>query len=213
LLAKLLAASVLLLPIASGGAVACQAKNTTPVLDDTFKIPDPGWGPPDDIATFSPAGLVLKPPVNGSAWRWNPNYSIDGYDLCVSVINPAQIPIQATGRLGDIGDVGVWFWGQNPQNFYTATLSLNGTVSIDRLVNGTWQIIMAPTMSGAVRTSPGATNEIEVAVRGNTGTFFLNGMKILDFRGEPPARGGPPGVYGESGSAPVSWLFSRVQLF
>lgn len=208
MVARILAVGVVLMLAASGGALACQAKNTAAILDDTFKTPDPGWGPPDASASFTPGGLVLKPPVNGSAWRWNPNYTIDGSDLCVSVANPSR----PAGR-ADIGDVGVWFWAQNAQNFYTATLSLDGTVSIDRLVNGVWQPVLPPTPSAAVLTGPGAVNEVEVAVSGNTGSFFVNGTKISDFHGEAPPRGGPPGVYAESGNTAVNWVFPRVQLF
>ena len=203
---RILAAAAALLLATGSGASACQAKSTAAILDDTFKTPDPGWGPPDDSASFTANGLALKPPVNGSAWRWNPNYTLDGNDLCVSVVNPAQ-----GGR--DIGDVGIWFWSQNAQNFYTATVALDGTASIDRLVNGKWQVVMPPTPSGAVHTKPGAANEVEVTVHGNTGTFYVNGAKIADFKGEPPPKGGPPGVYAESGGTAVTWVFPRVQLF
>ena len=204
---RIFAVSIALVLATGGAAWACQAKNTAAILDDTFRTPDPGWGAPDEQAAFTPGGLVLKPPVNGSAWRWNPNYTIDGNSLCVSVINPSP----TSGR--DIGDVGVWFWSQNAQNFYTATLSLDGTASIDRLVNGVWHVVLPPTPSGAVHTKPGAVNEVEVAVHGNTGSFFVNGAKIADFRGDPPPKGGPPGVYGESGAAAMTWVFPRVQLF
>ena len=37
--------------------------------------------------------------------------------------------------------------------------------------------------------------------------------KIADFKGEPPPKGGPPGVYAESGGTAVTWVFPRVQLF
>jgi hypothetical protein len=121
--ARILAVAVALSIAASGGALACQGK-TTAALDDSFKTPDPGWGPADDAAAFTPGGLVLKPPVNGSAWRWNPNYTIDGSNLCVSIVNPAEL---LGGR--DSGDVGVWFWSHNAQNFYTATLSLDQSTS------------------------------------------------------------------------------------
>jgi hypothetical protein len=208
LVVRLFAGGIALMLVTGGGAWACQGQSSAAILDDTFKTPDPGWGPPDDAASFTAEGLVLKPPVNGSAWRWNPNYTIDGSDLCVSVINPIAPP----GRT-DIGDVGIWFWSQNAQNFYTATLALDGTVSIDRLVNGVWHAVMPPTPSGAVLTKPGQVNVIEVVVRGSAGTFFVNGTKIADFRGEPPPKGGPPGVYGESGSTGVTWVFPRVQLF
>ena len=204
---RILAVGIALLAATAGGAWACQGKGgAAPLLDDTFKTPDPGWGPPDDAASFSANGLVLKPPVNGSAWRWNPNYSVDGNDLCVSVVNPNQ-----TGR--EAGDVGIWFWSQNGQNFYTATVSLDGTAAVDRLVNGAWHVVLPPTPSSAVHTKPGATNEIEITVHGNTGSFYVNGSKIGDFKGEPPPKGGAPGVYAESGSVPVTWIFPRVQLF
>ncbi len=208
MLARIFAAGIVVLFWGTGNGWACQVKSTAPILDDTFKTPDPGWGPPDDAATFSAAGLALKPPINGSAWRWNSNYSLDGNDFCVSVTNPNPLPARA-----DIGDVGIRFWAKDAQNFYTATLSLNGTVAIDRLVNGVWQVVMAPTLAGAVHTNPAGENQIEIAISGNAGSFYVNGTKITDFRGEPPPNGGPPGVYGESGSAAVTWLFSRVLLY
>src|SRR5207302_4902735 len=98
-----------------------------------------------------------------------------------SIVNPAEL---SGGK--DSGDVGVWFWSHNAQNFYTATLSLDGSVSIDRLVNGVWQVVMPPTPSGAVRTKPGVVNEVEVTVNGSTGSFTVNATKITDFRGDPP---------------------------
>lgn len=205
---RILAAAMAVTLTTGGAACACQAKNTAAILDDTFKNPDPGWGPPDDAASFTSDGLVLKPPVNGSAWRWNPNYTLDGKDLCISVVNPRS----SSGKT-DIGDVGVWFWSKDAQNFYTATLSLDGTVSIDRLINGVWHIVMPPTPSAAVHTAPGAVNDVEIAVHGNTGSFYVNDAKITDFRGEPPPHGGAPGVYAESGGAGVIWVFPRVQLF
>lgn len=208
MVARIIIASVALLLLgASGGALACQGK-TAAMLDDTFKTPDPGWGPPDDAASFTSGGLVLKPPVNGSAWRWNPNYTMDGSSLCVSIANPTPLPDRAA-----LGDVGVRFWSKDAQNFYTATLSLDGSVAIDRLVNGVWHVVLPPTFSGTVRTKPGAVNEVEVTVKGDSGTFYVNGSKVADFRGEAPPRGGPPGVYAESGGTSVNWVFPRVQLF
>ncbi len=195
MIARILAASVALTLTlaASGAAMACQGKAVA-TLDDTFRTPDPGWGPPDQAAAFTPGGLVLKPPVNGSAWRWNMNYTMDGSDLCVSVANPSHL----AGR-ADLGDVGVRFWAKSAQNFYTATVSLDGTVAIDRLVNGVWHVVLPPTPSAAVRTQPGAINQVEISVKGSAGSFYVNGAKITDFRGEAPAQGGPPGVYAESG--------------
>src|SRR5579862_1614252 len=139
-IARILAASVALTLAAGGAASACRGGTAPAALDDAFKNPDPGWGPPDAVATFTADGLVLKPPVNGSAWRSNPNYALDGSDLCVAVTNPRQL-----SGPGDIGDVGVRFWASSAQSFYTATLSLDGSVAVDRLVNGVWHGVVPPT--------------------------------------------------------------------
>src|SRR3954468_6782613 len=64
--ARILAVAVAMSLAASGAALACQGK-VAAALDDSFKTPDPGWGPPDNGAAFTPGGLALKPPVNGSA--------------------------------------------------------------------------------------------------------------------------------------------------
>jgi hypothetical protein len=205
--ARMLAVGLALLMSASGVALGCQAK-TAPTLDENFKTPDPGWGAPDDNAAFTTNGLALTPPANGSAWRWNPNYTLDGGDLCVTVVNPSH-PLTR----GEAGDVGLWFWGKNAQNFYTATLALDGAVAIDRLVGGVWHVVLAPSPSAAVQTQPGAQNEVEVTLHGDAGSLFVNGAKIADFHGDAPPKGGAPGVYGESGSKQVTWVFSRVRLF
>jgi hypothetical protein len=208
LVARILAVSAVLLFAATSGALACQGKGAGPILDDTFKTPDPGWGPPDDSAFFTPDGLALKPPVNGSAWRWNPNYTMEGNDLCVSIANP-----QTVGAHPDAGDVGIWFWAVDAQNFYTATVSLDGTVAIDHLIKGVWHTVLPPTPSAAVKTKAGAVNEVEVMVKGGHGSFYVNGAKITDFSGQAPPSGGAPGVYAESGTTSTTWIFPRVQLF
>jgi hypothetical protein len=207
-IARIIALGMAVMLGLSGTALACHGKRAGPALDDTFKTPDPGWGPPDQAAAFTADGLVLTPPVNGSAWRWNQNYTLNDGDLCVQVVNPARVATPS-----DTGDAGAWFWAQDAQNFYTATLSLDGTVSVDRLINGVWHVVMPPTASGAVRTNAGAANEIEVLVNGNAGSFFVNGIRVTDFTGQAPARGGPPGVYAESGGSETKWVFPRVQLF
>jgi len=108
LFAKIAAVVAALVVPCSQGAWACQATSGTPILNEDFKTPDPGWGPADESATFTSTGLVLKPPVNGSAWRWNPNYSVDNHDICVTVLNPSPLPARGcaasgtTSRLPDV---------------------------------------------------------------------------------------------------------------
>ena len=78
---------------AASAASACKGKGT-PRLDDTFKNADPGWGRADNIAAFTAHGLILRPPAQGSAWRWNQGYKMDRADLCIEVGNPAILPME-----------------------------------------------------------------------------------------------------------------------
>lgn len=195
---------------AAGTASACQ-RQTTPVFEDNFKNADPGWGHPDNVAAFTEHGLVLTPPVSGSGWRWNANLTMAQGDWCVSITNPTNLPDPADEQT--TGSVGVWFWGKDLQNFYTATITLDGKAAVDRLNRGIWQTVVAPAASPAIKTGPGAINELEIVTSGNAAAFYVNGSLITNITGRPPAGGGSPGVYAESGPKGTSWTFTRVALY
>jgi hypothetical protein len=208
--AKLLIVGLVALCGAAGAASACQ-KNSSPVFEDNFKNADPGWGQPDNVAAFTPDGLVLTPPAAGSGWRSNANFSMAHADWCIRVVNPASLPTPADEDA--VGSVGVWFWGGDMQNFYTATITLDGKASVDRLNHGMWQVVVAPAAAGSVKTAPGAVNEIEIVANGNAAAFYVNGTKITDITGQAPQGGGAPGIYGESGPKGTRWLFPHVGLY
>jgi len=205
---ELLGALIVLL-VTSGAALACLGKSD-PALDDNFTKPDPGWPNADNVLT-TPQGLVVKPPANGSTWAVNANYTMDGSDLCVTVALPQTLPTPANEDT--VGDVGILFWKRDNDNYYMAAISPDGVAVVSRYLNGQWQTIVNPTRSEAIKTGPGAVNEIEVTARGNAGSFYVNGTKLSDFRGQAPPGGGPPGIYAESGPAVTTWVFSRVQLY
>ena len=194
---------------ATGTAFACQGKSD-PALDDNFSKPDPGW-PASDNVVVTPQGLVVKPPVNGSTWVVNGNYTMDGADLCVTVAFPATMPTPANEDT--VGDVGIVFWKRDNDNYYLAAISPDGVAAISRSVSGQWTTIVDPIKSPAIKTAAGAVNEIEVETKGNAGVFYVNGAKITEFRGQAPPDGGPPGVYAESGPSITTWMFSRVQIY
>jgi hypothetical protein len=207
---RLFCAGLVLLCAAPGAVSACQGKGN-PLLDDYFKNADPGWGRADSIAAFTANGLILRPPVQGSAWRWNQGYSMAHADLCIDVTNPSRLPMYSDEDA--LGAVGLWFWGKDSQNFYTATITLDGKASIDRLADGKWHEVVAPVTAPAVKTTPNAVNELEIVTAGKSAKFFVNAVMISEFAGDPPADGGAPGIYGESGPSETSWTFSRVRLY
>jgi hypothetical protein len=207
--ARALLGAVACLLLTAAAASACLGKSD-PALDDNFSNPDPGWPNGDNVAT-SPQGLVVKPPVNGSTWAVNANYTMDGSDLCVTVALPATLPNPANEDT--VGDVGVLFWKRDNENYYMAAISPDGIAVVSRYLNGQWATIINPVHSPAIKTVAGAVNEIEVTTKGNAGSFYVNGTKIADFRGQAPPGGGPPGVYAESGPSITTWVFSRIQLY
>jgi hypothetical protein len=208
--AKILTMGLVILCGAAGAASACQ-KHTAPIFQDNFKNADPGWGQADNVAAFTKLGLVLTPPAGGSAWRTNGNASMAHGDWCVEATSPASLPTPADEDA--VGSVGVWFWGSDLQNFYTATITLDGNASVDRLNHGIWQAVVTPTPAPAIKTAPGAANEIEVVTNGNKAAFYVNGTLVTNVTGQPPANGGPAGVYGESGPKGTSWTFPQVALY
>jgi hypothetical protein len=201
---------MMVLCAASGAASACQ-KNANPQLDENFKNADPGWGQPDNIAAFTAQGLVLKPPVSGSAWRWNVNLTMPHADWCITVVNPANLPDPADEN--SVGSVGVWFWGKDLQNFYTATITLDGKTAIDRLSRGGWQVVVPPASAASIKTAPAAANELEIVTDGNKATFYVNGARIAGITGHPPPNGGSPGIYGESGPNGTTWVVPHATLY
>jgi hypothetical protein len=207
--ATALAGSLAVLLATGGPALACLGKSD-PALDDNFATPDAGWPSGDNVQT-TPHGLVIKPPVNGSTWAVNSNYTMDGSDLCVTVVLPAQLPSPANEDT--VGDVGAVFWKRDNDNYYMAAVSPDGVAAVSRYLNGQWLTIVNPVHSAAIKTGPGAVNEIEITDRGNAGSFYVNDTKIADFHGQAPPGGGPPGVYAESGPTITTWVFSRVQLY
>jgi len=195
---------------AAGAAVACQ-RSANALFDDNFKNPDPGWGQADNVAAFTSAGLALTPPVSGSAWRWNTNFSMSHGDWCVEVVNPAKLPDPPDEDA--VGAVGVWFWDKDSQNFYTAAITLDGLASVMRLAGGKWLTIVEPAGATAIKSAPGAVNEIEILTDGDIAHFYVNGTLITDVRGRAPPNGGAPGIYAESGPQGTTWLFQRARLF
>lgn len=193
-----------------GAASACLGKSD-PALDDNFSKPDAGW-PSGDNVSVTPQGLMVKPPANGSTWVVNSNYTMDGSDLCVTIAMPTTMPTPANEDT--VGDVGLLFWKRDNGNYYMAAISPDGIAVVSRYLNDQWATIVNPARSDAIKSGAGAVNELEVTTKGNAGSFYINGTKIADFRGQAPAGGGgPPGVYAESGPTVTSWVFPRVRLY
>src|SRR6202030_361386 len=93
---------------------------------------------------------------------------------------------------------GLMFWGINRTNYYTAYMYPNGQVGIYRMVNSGWAKILGLVKSDAIKTGLGAINEVMVSFGTEVAAFYVNGQKIYESRGQPPATGGSVGLFAGS---------------
>jgi 3-keto-disaccharide hydrolase len=175
--------SVLLLTSTSG-SFACG--NGTVLFQDSMQSPDPSWGN-DQTRSAGP---------NGATWKLRPGYSksplnqtslYEDFEVCVtaSMDHPEQ-----SG-----GSVGVSFWGEDADNLYAADLfPRSGSIDIIRLQRGKLLKPVPVQKNSAIITDPNGQNEIDVVVKGNHGTLFVNGTKVTEFTGNPPEGGGLVGL-------------------
>jgi hypothetical protein len=63
----------------------------------------------------------------------------------------------------------------------------------------------------AIKQGPDVVNEIEVQIKGNSGTLFINGVKAQDFKGNVPSGVSTVGMIGASEAAQVDeWRFLKI---
>ena len=161
------------------------------VLEETFKNPETGWGQANDYVSYGPSGAGLKLSPGTSLPLLNAHYTSDGTDLCVTGVWPAK-----AGEYEDT--IGVAFWAKDARNLYFAEISKQGTITVIRSVAGVWQSLFAEAddkHADLIRKQPGDSNEVEVQISGPKTIVWVNGKKIFDLNGQPPAGSGSVGLF------------------
>ncbi|MCX5514933.1 hypothetical protein C3941_11305 [Kaistia algarum] len=199
----MIAASVLL---TSSGLAAAACQGTNIEFEEKFSPPDPSWGANSDVAYAKDGKAYLKAAPNGVASWVNPAFVFDNVFACATFKVP-ELKEAAAGTGGMI------FWYESADKYYMTAIKGDGRVGIWRYLSGRWNPVFPLAANAAVKTTPGDENTIEVALHGNTGTLFLNGTKITDFRGQPPKGGSAVGIYAESELSQSNiWEFSDVRV-
>src|SRR5262245_51148387 len=76
---------------------------------------------------------------------------------------------------------------KNNLTYLQLAIRNNGKFWIARKQDGKWHgTIAANVDSAAINQGPGATNTLRVKTEGNTVSFFINGTKVRDLRGQAP---------------------------
>lgn len=184
---------------------ACKADANTAFADD-FKRPDAGWGEMTATASYENGMMVIKPAANRTRTLLYLSLRYSSATMCANV----KWPTNALDP-NDIASGGVAFWASNYSNFYEASLYRDGTYDVYRLVDDEWITIVKRTPSGAIKKGPEDTNQLKVQMAGNKGTLYINDQKIVEFWGQPPARGGAVGLFAQSDKERSSdWRFQDI---
>lgn len=175
-------------------------------FQDTFASPAPGWDDSSASRFFADNQMVFSFKEPGLlTWLYRPIRFKNG-----AVCGTVKAPMQAN-KLDGVASGGLVFWATDYSNYYLAQIYLDGTYQIYRRLSNEWIPVVRRTKSEHIRAGLGAVNELQVALKDNSGTFFANGQQLVEFRGQPPESGGSFGLHGESESdRGGEWRFLNV---
>jgi hypothetical protein len=128
-------------------------------------------------------------------------------NLCVTITNPAtQAPVDQMAGLA--------FWATDYTSYYALQINNNsGQWQVSRLAGGRWLTPAPFQASTAIKTGAGASNTLQVQMRGTTATIIINGTTVGTVSGTPPTGGGQIGLFAQSAVAvATTWQFSDFSL-
>ena len=181
---------------ASPVAAACNPDEA--LFEDEFDFLDVSWGESDDSLYVEDGALVVKEYggiVNFSTRNEGANVCIDM--TIADASNIANSPI------------GLVFWWQDWDNYYSMFVWADGWIEVRRIVNGKQTTIFTEETL-ALKKGVGETNSVELDLKPKDATIFINGTKVKRFKGRQPKDGGVVGVYGISPEAePATFTFDN----
>ena len=157
-------------------AAACEGAEI--VFEDKFADDAGGW-PLRDTIEVKDGSFVFKLPPDDMQSNLNVTFTVKDADICSETVWP-------DGDQTMLG-AGLLFWGEDNRTYFQFGILNNGKFWIARKQGGKWLgTIAANVDSTAINQAPGSSNTLRVKTNGNTVTFFINGTKVRDLRGQAP---------------------------
>jgi hypothetical protein len=157
-------------------AAACEGAEV--IFEDKFADDAGGW-PLRDSVEVKDGSFVFKLPPDDMQSNLNVTFTVKDADICSETVWP-------DGDQSMLG-AGLLFWGQDNRTYFQFGILNNGKFWIARKQDGRWLgTIAANVDSTAINQGPGATNMLRVKTNGNNASFFINGTKVRDLRGQAP---------------------------
>jgi hypothetical protein len=108
--------------------------------------------------------------------------------------------------------VGLMFWGAASNNAYVLELTDAGTYAVRRFTPERSLTPITYRTSDAIKTEPGAWNELRVVTVDNQATIFINGQQLATIRGRVPHDGSLVGLFTETFAEPVVGRFAAFKV-
>jgi hypothetical protein len=175
---SLLLLAILLIAAAAPALQAAACEGQQVVFEDKFQDDAGGWSIKDNIAIKDGAFTFKLPPDDMSS-DLNVTFTVKDADICADAVWPeGDQPVLGAGLL---------FWGVDNRTYFQFGILNNGKFWIARKEDGKWLGTVAANVdSTAIKTLPGAVNTLRVKTNGNSVTFYINGTKVRDLRGQAP---------------------------
>src|SRR6476646_3394151 len=168
-------------------APACEG--TQVVFEDKFTDDAGGWAINQDVEVKD-GSFVFKLPPDAMQSDLNVTYMVYDADICSGMVWP-------NGGSAILG-AGLLFWGEDNRNYLQFGVLNNGKFWIARRLDGKWHTIVENVDSTAIKVKPGESNTLRVKASGDAATFFINGTKVRDLRGQAPKGGWRFGLSGDN---------------
>ena len=168
-------------------APACEG--TQVVFEDKFNDDAGGWAINQDVEVKD-GSFTFRLPPDAMQSDLNVTYTVDDADICSETVWP-------DGGSTILG-AGLLFWGEDNRNYLQFGILNNGKFWIARRQDGKWYTIVENVDSSAIKVKPGESNILRVKTSGGVATFFINGTKVRDLRGQAPKGGWRFGLSGDN---------------
>ena len=168
-------------------AWACEG--TEVVFEDTFVDDSGGWAINQDVEVKD-GSFTFKLPPDAMQSDLNVTYTVNDADICSETVWP-------DGGSTILG-AGLLFWGEDNRNYLQFGILNNGKFWIARRQDGKWYTIVENVDSSAIKVKSGESNMLRVKASGGVATFFINGTKVRDLRGQAPKGGWRFGLSGDN---------------
>jgi hypothetical protein len=157
-------------------AAACEG--TEVVFEDKFTDDAGGW-PLKDTIEVKDGLFIFKLPPDDMQSNLNVTFTVKDADICSETVWPnGDQPMLGAGLL---------FWGEDNRTYFQFGILNNGKFWIARKQDGKWLgTIAANVDSPAINKAPGEANMLRVKADGNNLTFYINGTKVRELRGQAP---------------------------